>query len=55
MRSCLFRVVGFIVVFWAKQHFRVGRFVLGLVANILAYALERRGQRDDRKQRDRDE
>ena len=48
MRSCLFRVVGFIVVFWAKQHFRVGRFVIGFIANILDYALERRHQRDVR-------
>jgi len=46
--------VGFIVVFWAKQHFRVGRFVIGFIANILDYALERRRQRYAENKQNRD-
>ena len=51
MRSCLFKILGFIVVFWAKQHFRIGFFIVGLVANISAYALAKIRRKDARKQR----
>ena len=52
MRSCLFKIIGFIIVFWAKRHFRGGSFILGLVTNISAYALEKAWQRTPRKGRE---
>jgi len=51
MRSCLFRIIGFLVVFWVKQHFRIGYFIVGFVANISAYALGRRWRKNTREQR----
>ena len=51
MRSCLFKIIGFFVVLWVKQHFRIGFFILGLVANISAYALDKIRRKDARKQR----